>query len=473
MNNISGIQTKSGMRHLTSGLWVSYFVLLLLSMQTVNALPTVVSVSVAFLLYAFLWNENVPSVLFFALLFQWLAISIKLFYGNWVGLPFHDLPSSYHNAEYVLPAFYYSSAGLIVFALALSLFNIKPSTHLIEEHLAQYDTKKLIFAYLIISITLSLMHTMRLAIPGFSEAISNFVEVKWGFFVVLVYKVYTEKMYKSWVNILIAGEVVLGFASYFSSFKVVLVFAIIAFFWYGKTIKLSRVPIYLLALISLGYLGILWTTVKADYRAYLSGGNGQSVIVNTTEALNQFGTLTSEIEYEEFRLASYSLVDRINYLNFFSLVISRVPEQIPHAEGDVWGAAVSHIFQPRLLFPNKASIDDSEHTRKYSGAMVADQEMGASHSLGYMVDSYIDFGAVFMVVPIFLFGLFGGWVYKNLLTKSYNLFWGLVMAIPMYSFLSLFERNALKIFSQLVMYFLVMWIFRKFIINKIDPYLRL
>lgn len=454
-------------------MWMIYFILVFLSLLSANALPTFVAVSVAFILYRLLWNENVPSVLFFALLFQWLAISIKVLYGNLLGIPFQELPATYYDMEYVLPAFYSSSLALCVLAIALSFFNIQISKEKIDEHLGIYQTRKLIIAYLIASLGLGLLQAQRFAVPGLAEAISNFVEVKWGLFVVLVYKAYTEKKYKNWVNLLILGEVVLGFASYFSSFKVVLIFSVIALFWYGKNIRLSRLPLYLLAFVALGYLGTLWTAVKGDYRNYLSGGESvQKVTVSTTEALGQFINLAGRVNEEELSLASYSLVDRIGYLDFFSLVMKRVPEEIPHEEGAVWRAAISHILKPRMFFPNKASIDDSEHTRKYAGAMVANQGMGASHSLGYMVDSYIDFGPFFMVVPIFLFGCFGGWVYKNLLTNSYNLFWGLILAIPLYSFLSLYERSSLKNFSQLLMYFLVIWLFRKFIIPRLDPYLR-
>jgi hypothetical protein len=458
--------------HLTGGIVFLYIILLLASALSTNAMPSVVATSVAFLLYVLLWNESVPSVLFFALMFQWVAVSIKVFYGNWIEEPFHLLPATYYDPEYVLPAFYYSSIGLCVVAVALRFFNKRVNKGILDKHLALYDTKKLIIAYLIGSILLYGLQSLRLAIPGLAEAIANFVEVKWGLFVVLVYKAYTEKKYTGWVNLLLIGEVVLGFASFFSSFKVVLIFAIIAFFWYGKTIKLSHLPVYILIVVGVGYLGIVWTAVKGDYREFLSGGiKSQKVTVGKGDALGYLLTLVNNIEEVEFEKASYSLVDRIGYLDFFSLVIKRVPELVPHQEGMVWGSAISHILKPRIFFPNKASVDDSEHTRIYAGALVANQKMGASHSLGYMVDSYIDYGPLFMFIPIFLFGLFGGWVYHNLLFKSYNFFWGLVLSVPLYSFLSLFERNSLKIFSQLVMYFLVMWLFRKFMIRRIEPYL--
>jgi hypothetical protein len=66
---------------------------------------------------------------------------------------------------------------------------------------------------------------------------------------------------------------------------------------------------------------------------------------------------------------------------------------------------------PRILFPSKATLNESERTNKYTLARVAGEAEGTAVSLGYPAESYIDFGIPGMFVPIFLLGIFFGWTY--------------------------------------------------------------
>jgi hypothetical protein len=67
---------------------------------------------------------------------------------------------------------------------------------------------------------------------------------------------------------------------------------------------------------------------------------------------------------------------------------------------------------PRLFFPNKDVLDDSAETSYFTGYEVAGADQGTSISIGYIGESYIDFGRIGMFVPIFMMGLFFGGVYR-------------------------------------------------------------
>ena len=41
-----------------------------------------------------------------------------------------------------------------------------------------------------------------------------------------------------------------------------------------------------------------------------------------------------------------------------------------------------HILQPRMFFPNKPVVEDSELTMKYTGEIVAGAEQGTSRQRG-------------------------------------------------------------------------------------------
>jgi hypothetical protein len=106
------------------------------------------------------------------------------------------------------------------------------------------------------------------------------------------------------------------------------------------------------------------------------------------------------------------MVLRVTYVNYFAMCLDNVPANLPHENGRLWWGAIKHVLMPRLFFPNKASINDSDRTSYYTGVMVAGEESGTSISIGYMGESYIDFGMIGMFIPVLLLGMFYGGVYR-------------------------------------------------------------
>src|SRR5204863_3861183 len=100
------------------------------------------------------------------------------------------------------------------------------------------------------------------------------------------------------------------------------------------------------------------------------------------------------------------------YVKFFALTIENVPANIPYENGTLWLGTVNHVLMPRFLFPNKPAIHDSERTRYYTGIKVAGPEEGTSIGIGYMAESYVDFGPVGMFVPILFLGMLYGLIYR-------------------------------------------------------------
>ena len=96
------------------------------------------------------------------------------------------------------------------------------------------------------------------------------------------------------------------------------------------------------------------------------------------------------------------LVFRTAYVEYFGAAHPNCAERVPHERGKLWGEALLHVLAPRILVPSKRVIHDSDRTNAYSGVSVARGEDGTSISLGYMAESYIDFGPVGMFVPLFL-----------------------------------------------------------------------
>jgi len=99
---------------------------------------------------------------------------------------------------------------------------------------------------------------------------------------------------------------------------------------------------------------------------------------------------------------------------------------------------------PRFLFPDKKSIDESEMTNKYTGLGVAGSDRGTSISIGYMGECYIDFGAIFMFIPILLLGIYYGLIYSWFVNRA-GLF-GMAVATALLLFNTyMLETSSIKI----------------------------
>ena len=452
---------------------VYYLLVVFLSFTTVNPLSTIACLAVlpVFLL---LWRKPEPPILFIGLLYQWVSVAIKLLYSDAYAI---DFDSFHVFADDIYTAFTLSLIGLIVLTVSITAVLKRPAplSESDEKDFSSYNTNRLAIIYVGFSVFVNLLGSSFLTFGGLAQITYTFTLLKWSFFMLLFISTAKSGNKKNyWILFfIIVLEVLVGFASYFSSFKEILFFSFIGAASIIKRLRFKK----LIPLAVIGYLvislGILWTAIKSDYRMYLSGGERQQVVtVTRQEALDQFFKIASEVPEEALDKASFELVNRVSYIDFFSGAIAYVPNRIPHENGQVWFNAITHIFKPRIFFPDKEAIDDSKHLNKYTGLNVATGDMGASFSLGYMADSYVDFGPVYMFIPLALLGLLLGSIYKYFIHNAYNKMWGYVLATPIFFFVSSYETASIKLFGNLIMYFIVFYFLNKFIVPQLDVYLR-
>jgi hypothetical protein len=260
--------------------------------------------------------------------------------------------------------------------------------------------------------------------------------------------------------------------SFFSEFKEILIYSVFALVALNRRYTFRQYFSFSIILGIAVYFGVLWTAIKGEYRNYLTGGEYTQVVkVGKLEAIDKWFELALNTDAEKMENSIFSLVDRISYIDYFSATIDYVPEVVPHENGTVWRDAVLHIFTPRLFFPNKPIVDDASHLNKYTGLMT-NYMGGTSMSLGYMGDSYIDFGSFWMILPIFLLGYVIGLIYKYLLLKSYNIFWGFILIVPLYYLVAINGMAAIKIMGRLFTYLLAIYLFNRYLVPRIDQYFR-
>ena len=125
--------------------------------------------------------------------------------------------------------------------------------------------------------------------------------------------------------------------------------------------------------------------------------------------------------------------------------------------------AIKHVLLPRFLFPNKPALDDSARASYYTGIEVAGVEEGTSIGIGYMGESYIDFGPIGMFVPILCLGLFYGLIYRFFVNHHPVKVVGFAMATAILIFGAYtIETSNVKLFGGNLMSLIVIGFFAKF-----------
>jgi hypothetical protein len=155
---------------------------------------------------------------------------------------------------------------------------------------------------------------------------------------------------------------------------------------------------------------------------------------------------------------AYTLVIRLAYVDIFGQVIG-VAEHSAQSTPRQWKDALAHIFLPRLLFPDKAPLLDTEVYMRLARADPDQIGMGTSISVGYIAENYVDLGFPGMLVGIFVLGVSLALVAKYMMSRP-GLPWmlkeGIVMGLAYNVGGTGMEISLPKFIGALVM-FLVVW----------------
>jgi hypothetical protein len=286
---------------------------------------------------------------------------------------------------------------------------------------------------------------------GLRQPILALSTIKWVPLFLLCWSTLQSRKPKRLMILAVGIEIVIGFSGYFSSFKSVLfLLLIITAGTASDRPKLPKVELSVALMITL-LLVAFWQAVKVDYRNYLNQGTGQQVVLIPFEQRMRFlGRSALRVTPERMAEGIIDGVKRLGYTHFFAHSLRNVPKSIPYQNGALWIGAVKHVFMPRILFPDKPALDDSQRTSYFTGLRVAGARQGTSISIGYIGESYIDFGSRMMLIPILLLGYLYGWIYAFFVKRDATQLVGFSIATSILLFSAiLVEASNIKIVGGL------------------------
>lgn len=437
-----------------------------------NMLLTLAAFGLVPLFFKLHWSPGQFPILLFILGMQWLQTVMKVFHANMIGEPVESLFVS----SSIVPAIWFSMAGLLALALGMRA-GVGRWSNSVQTYnrLNEFSLRKLWYAYLASMLVGVLLKTIVFATPQLTQILLPLLNIRWVFFLLLLTAVLLKRKGYQMIFIAVAFEVIIGFTGYFSQFKTVFYYLLVGYFAIRPNIGKREAILGSLMLSLVLLLSLFWTSVKVEYREFLNQGTGQQTVDRTVdERFSWLGNAVLDDSESSISDSAEKLASRIAYTDFFGYTIMWVPSRVDYQYGAVWGAALRHIFQPRLLFPDKPRLpSDSEQTMQFTGQLLASAEQGTSISIGYMGESYIDFGFPGMLVPIFIVGLLYGFIYRYfMLRETGNGIASALVVVCLMSVIQL-EMHSVKLLGSVVMTFIVYALLLKYLVPLFLPLLKL
>ena len=456
---------------LPAGVYAIIGVLALLGgVLTPNGALTAASLVVLGLLAWLLWRPGEPPVLLFAVAYQWLQATAKVFQADAQGLYVETLSAS----PSIAAATWLSLAGLVVLAVGMQIGirRLPALQDRIRESASTISLSKAFWLYAVFAVVAIAMVRLGYAFGPLRQILLAVAELKWAGFFLLSYLVFSRKSGFLFFATAFAFEFI-GGIGFFSGFKTVFFVTLIAVLAARPRITMGTATLGLSAVLVLLLFGSAWTVVKPQYRSILSGGRAsQSSTLNQAGEVGTLFTLVASLSWNDLMDGMDPLFRRIAYTDFFAAAMDYVPAHRPYDGGALWGTAIKHVLTPRILFPSKPRLlSDSEVTMTYTGLYMASDAEGTSISIGYMGESYADFGPVGMFGVIFALGLGWGLMYAHFVRRAHVPILGLAVALSVLLSAYQFEIASIKLLGGVLMKFLVLAVLFHFFERRVARWL--
>ncbi len=359
-------------------------------------------------------RPRMPSIIVYYLLFMWLEMAARVLLASMDGEALGD--GLYGDDVY--RAMWYAMASLLVLAVVFrGCLRDLPADEFAEHR--RWPPIVLFNVYLAMAAVSFFLAPIASLNGGIAQPVQALGSLKYVTMFMLFAAVMSTGKGINLLLLVVLMEIVTGFTGLFSGFKTVFIVLLLTALSLRMSLRIGTVVVGLVTIAVLLGLGVFWTAVKSEYRDVATEGVDSQTITaglgTRADMLIGKAVRPGEIEWGE---AVDQLVRRIAYIDFFGATIG-VVENAPETEvAPRWRDALEHVAKPRLLFPDKAALDDTEIFLRYVRDEIGDDSRpGTSISIGYLAENFIDFGFPGMLLPVAVMGLVLGRALRYFMTR--------------------------------------------------------
>jgi hypothetical protein len=250
--------------------------------------------------------------------------------------------------------------------------------------------------------------------PGLQQPVLAFALLKFVFLYLLATTVFRLQRGYGWLILAVSVEVVNGMTGFFSDYKEAFFIVLIALASRREKINTRLVITGGAAVVVVIWFSLVWTAIKPEYRQWVSENTGTQTVARPVGERIDFISqriLLGGLDYETSYLR---LLRRIGYTEYYARILARLQTNSMDVPSQ-YLAAVQHTLMPRLLFPDKATLNDSAVTTAFTGDVI---DSNTSISVGYVAEAHADFGFPWMLAPILLIGLMIGVQARYFMTRN-------------------------------------------------------
>jgi hypothetical protein len=280
---------------------------------------------------------------------------------------------------------------------AKSIFPIEPAV----------DLNRLLLCYFASLAVMQILGIIAYMVPGLTQPILALGLLKYVFIYIIAASVIDSGRGYQWLLFIAISEIASGMISFFSSYKEAIFVILIAVVSSRRPVSLRIWGFAIAAVVVVCWLSVGWTLIKKDYRAKMGD-------MDTGQKINY---MIDKYIYEswDYQKGLGDLFDRIGYTTYYSQVLSLEDSGLLPDNFDFYSGAVQHVLTPRILFPDKAALNDSAITTALLGVNIDDQ---TSIGIGYVAQAHVDFGFPGLLLAVGMIGLILGLAAQYFMTRS-------------------------------------------------------
>src|ERR1035437_1276889 len=213
---------------------------------------------------------------------------------------------------------------------------------------------RIIASYFASLILFQILGSIAAFVPTLAQPVLALTLIKFVCVYLLAAKVFESENGYSWLFLVLLLETVNGLVGFFSAYKEAYIVTLIALVSSRRPMSVRMWLLGITAVMTVAWLSLFWTAVQKEYRYHVFQNPIEQRLAWVAGRL-----LSNSVDYGD---AVTKIFERIGYTKFYAQVIARQDTGSLRSGFNFYTEAVRHILTPRVLFPDKSTLNDSKLT---------------------------------------------------------------------------------------------------------------